>query len=265
VSPVLEHLRTRRLVSLLAAGVLEGAEQDRALRHLERCARCRAEHEELVALVRAMQVDPLRDAVPDVPASVIAAQVERTVARALATPPGRPRWFLVALPAAAAVVAVSLLAPAVVGRLRPAPAATLAPIPRPTADAASAAATEEALARIERNLAREHAARYLADAGDVLVTVAASAADCDRAEDRLDVGEAPERSRELLEKRRLVEAGGDAVASAQGVLDEVELALREVSALPSCVKRRDVDRLRQAVEDRQLLMRIRLMTRELEG
>ena len=105
------------------------------------------------------------------------------------------------------VVGVSLLAPAVVGRLRPTPAATLAPIPRPTADAASAAATEEALARIERNLAREHAARYLADAGDVLVTVAASAADCDRAEDRLDVGEAPERSRELLEKRRLVESG----------------------------------------------------------
>ena len=265
MSPVLEHLRTRRLVSLLAAGVLGGAERDRALRHLERCARCRAEHEELVALVRAMQADPLRDAVPDVPASVIAAQVERTVARAHTTPSDRPRWFLVALPAAAAVVAVSLLAPAVVGRLRPAPAPTLAPIPRPTADAAATAATEEALARIERNLAREHAARYLADAGDVLVTVAASATDCDRAEDRLDVGEAPERSRELLEKRRLVEAGGDAVASAQGVLDDVELALREVSALPSCVKRRDVDRLRQAVEDRQLLMRIRLMTRELEG
>ena len=265
MSPLLEHFRTRRLVSLLAAGVLDGAERARAERHLERCPRCRAEHEELVALVHAMEEDPLRAAVPGVPPRAFAARVSRALDEALPAPSPRPRWLLVALPAAAAIVAVSLLAPAVVGRLRPTPAPTLAPIPRLAADAAATAATEEALVRIERNLAREHAARYLADAGDVLVTVAASAADCDRAEDRLDVGEAPERSRELLEKRQLVEAGGDAVASAQGVLDDVELALREVSTLPSCVKRRDVDRLRQAVEDRQLLMRIRLMTRELEG
>jgi hypothetical protein len=263
VTGILEHLRTRRLVALLAAGVLDGAERERAERHVERCGRCRAEHEELVALVRAMAADPLRREEPDVPASVVAARVEQTVTRALAAPPRRPRWLLVALPVAAAVAAVSLVAPAVVGRLRPTPVPMRTPIPRSAADTA---ATEEALRRIERNLAREHAARYLADAGDVLVTVAASVADCDRAEDRLDVGGAPERSRELLEKRRLVlESGGEAVASAQGVLDDVELALREVSALPSCVKRRDVDRLRRAVEDRQLLMRIRLMTRELEG
>ncbi len=72
--------------------------------------------------------------------------------------------------------------------------------------------------------------------------------------------------RELLERRTLVvRGGGEAVASAQGVLDDVELALREVADLPSCVKRGDVERLRQEVERRQLLMRIRLMTRELEG
>jgi hypothetical protein len=215
-------------------------------------------------VVRAIEADPLRAAEPDVPAAVFAAQVERAVERALVTPAARrPRWFLVALPAAAAVVAVSVLAPAVVSRLQPTPTPTLAPIPRPAADAPG---TEEALARIERTLAREHAARYLADASDVLVAVAARADDCDRVEDRLDMGEAPERSRALLEKRRLVvDVDGEAVASAQGVLDDVELALREVSSLPSCVKRRDVERVRRQVEDRQLLMRIRLMTRELEG
>jgi hypothetical protein len=259
----LEHLRTRRLVSLLAAGVLDGEERERARRHVGRCPRCRAEHDALLEVVRAIESDPLRAAGPDVSARVFAAQVERAVDRALLTPARRPRWFLVALPAAAAVVAVSVLAPAVVSHLRPAPAPTLAPIPRPSADGPG---TEEALARIERTLAREHAARYLADASDVLVAVAASADDCDRTEDRLDMGEAPERSRALLEKRRLVvDADGEAVASAQGVLDDVELALREVSSLPSCVKRRDVERVRRQVADRQLLMRIRLMTRELEG
>jgi hypothetical protein len=262
---ILEHLLARGLVGPLAAGVLEGEERERARRHVERCARCRAEHDALVELVAAIESDPLRGAGPDVPARVFVAQVERAVDRALLAPrPRRSRWLAVALPAAAAAVAAaSLLGPAAVSRLRPVPAATLAPIPRPPADTKG---TEEALARIEHALAREHAARYLADASDVLVAVAASAADCDRAEDRLDMGEAPERSRALLERRRLVvDSEGEAVASARGVLDDVELALREVSSLPSCVRRRDVERLRREVEDRQLLMRIRLMTRELEG
>jgi len=125
--------------------------------------------------------------------------------------------------------------------------------------------SEEAIARIERNLAREQAARYLNEAGEVLVTVAATGIDCDRADDRLDMGAAPERSRELLEKRRMVVDSGEAVASAQGVFDDVEQALRQVADLPACVKRRDVELVQKDVEARQLLMRIRLMQRELEG
>ena len=156
-----------------------------------------------------------------------------------------------------------MIVPVLVARLRPAPEAARAEIPPAEA---SPLLTEDALSRIERNLAREHAARYLSEAGEVLVSVAATGVDCDPADQRLDVGRAPERSRELLERRALVvRGGGEAVASARGVLDDVELALREVADLPSCVKRRDVERLRREVEERQLLMRIRLMTRELEG
>jgi prophage DNA circulation protein len=158
---------------------------------------------------------------------------------------------------------VAVLVPAILARLRPAPTAEQAEIPP---SEASPLLSEDTLARIERNLAREHAARYLSEAGEVLVAVAATGVDCDRVEERLDVGRAPERSRELLERRTLVvQGGGEAVASARAVLDDVELALREVADLPSCVRRRDVERLRREVEDRQLLMRIRLMTRELEG
>jgi hypothetical protein len=260
---ILEHLRLRRRVALLAAGVLVGPERAATLAHVGRCARCRSEHDEIAALVRVLESDPVRSAEPELALSVLVDRVERAVERQPATPRGWKRRWLVVLPAAAAALALAVAVPQLLAWLR-APATPLrASIPAATAP--PPALTEETLARLERNLAREHAARYLADAGDVLVTVAASAADCDRADDRLDVGGAPERSRELLEKRRLVLSGGEAVASAQGVLDDVELALREVSALPSCVKRRDVDRLRRAVEDRQLLMRIRLMTRELEG
>jgi hypothetical protein len=257
-----EHLRRRRGVSLLAAGVLEGRERERTLAHVEACPRCRAEHDALRAVVAAMEQDPLREAEPQVSLAFLLGRVEREIERA-PVPAERPRWWLVALPAAAAALAVAVLVPLVVARLRPAPTAVHAEIPP---SEASLLLTEDALARIERNLAREHAARYLSEAGEVLVAVAATDTDCDPAEERLDVGQAPERSRELLGRRALVvRGGGEAVASAQGVLDDVELALREVADLPSCVRRRDVERVRREVEERQLLMRIRLMTRELEG
>lgn len=259
---ILEHLRFHRRVGLLAAGVLEGREREAVRAHVGRCGPCREELAALERLVRAMEDDPLREAEPDVPAAVVVARVERAVEAARLTPSRRPRWLLAAVPAAATALAAVLLVPDLVSRRREASEPTLVAIPHE----APGPDTEAALLRIERSLAREQAARYLSAASDVIVTVAASIADCDRAEDRLDVGGAPERSRELLATRRLlVEWGGEAVASARGVLDDVELALREVSELPSCVKRRDVERLRREVERRQLLMRIRLMTRELEG
>jgi hypothetical protein len=259
-----QHLRLSRRAGLLAAGVLEGRERSETLAHLEACSTCRTEHDALRAVVLAMETDPLREAEPGVPLAFLVARVELEVERAL-VPAGRPRWWLVALPAAAAILAAVALVPRLVGPLRPPREAARAAIPPAEA---SALVTEDALARIERNLAREHAVRYLNEAGEVLVTVAATGTDCDRALERLDVGRAPERSRELLERRALAVgagAGDEAVASARGVLDDVELALREVAQLPSCVKRGDVERVRREVDERQLLMRIRLMTRELEG
>jgi hypothetical protein len=171
-------------------------------------------------------------------------------------------WRL-ALPAAAAAAPVLwFLVPEVTSPRGPA-------VPEASPEAALDPLDEmppEVLDRLERNLAREHTARYLSDAQDVLLAVAATEADCDRPDDRVDVGDVPDRSRDLLARRALlVEARPEAVASARAVLDDVELALREVADLPSCVRRRDVQRLRQDLERRQLHMRIRLMTRELEG
>ena len=210
-----------------------------------------------------MEADPLREAEPAVPLAFLVAPGR---ARGRAGPRARGASPLVARGPARGGRPPrrgGARAPRWSSRLRPAPEAARAEIPPAEA---SPLLTEDALSRIERNLAREHAARYLSDASEVLVSVAATGVDCDRADERLDVGRAPERSRELLERRAMVvRGGGEAVASARGVLDDVELALREVADLPSCVKRRDVERLRREVEDRQLLMRIRLMTRELEG
>ncbi len=257
---ILLHQRQRRRTSLLAAGLLEGRERAEALAHLTACARCRAEHEALAVVVARLERDPLRSAEPPLAASALTARVLRQLERG-ALPAPRPRYWLAALPVAAAALVAALLAPTLLERLRHEPARAAIPPSEP-----NTLLSEEAVARIERNLAREQAARYLNEAGEVLVTVAATGIDCNRTDDKLDVGEAPERSRELLEKRQLVvDAGGEAVASARGVLDDVELALRQVAELPSCVKRRDVEQVQKDVEARQLLMRIRLMQRELEG
>jgi hypothetical protein len=41
--------------------------------------------------------------------------------------------------------------------------------------------------------------------------------------------------------------------------------LREVAELESCVRLRDVEKLREQLERKRLLMKIRLMSRELAG
>jgi hypothetical protein len=254
---ILAHLRLRRRVALLAAGVLEGREAEETRAHVDGCARCRREYAEVRAVVDIVEADPLRFAEPELPVAVLIDRVDRRLDQARAARPGPAVGWRLALPAAAAIALV-LLGPEVVSRFRPEPSE---PPPAPVA-----ALSPEILDRLERNMAREQAARYLSEAQDVLLAVAATEADCLRAEDRLDVGEAPDRSRELLARRALlVEGRPEAVASARAVLDEVELALREVAELPSCVRRRDVQRLREEIDRRQLHMRIRLMTRELEG
>ena len=124
----------------------------------------------------------------------------------------------------------------------------------------------EALQRMERALERERAARYLSDAGDLLVTVAASPARCGRRAQRLEVGAEARRSRELLSQRRLfVEADAPSVVAARDVLDDVEDLLRQVAALDPCVRPQELEAIRGEIARRRLLMKIDLVTRELQG
>jgi hypothetical protein len=62
-----------------------------------------------------------------------------------------------------------------------------------------------------------------------------------------------------------VEADEAAIMSARPVLEDVEEMLREVAAFPACTRARDLLRLREEMEKRQLLMKMRLMERELLG
>jgi hypothetical protein len=242
-----EHLRARRRLPLLAAGVLDGSARGATLGHVASCSSCRQELDELGAVLRLLAASP-RPAEPPLPLSQLVTRVGARLDeldRAHRTRRPWP-WVLGSLAGAAAVMAAVAFLP----RVRP---ETERPL-----------VSEDTLRRLERNVAREQAARYLGDAQDVLVSVAAAPPPCDR--ERVDMGEASERSRKLLTRGALlVDPEGTAVASARPVLNDVEQALREVAALESCVRARDVQRVREDLDRRQLLMKIRLMKRELEG
>jgi putative zinc finger protein len=253
------HGRWRRRVTLLCAEALEPDERARAERHLEGCAACRADAASLRATLELLARDPARTAEPPIAPGALRTRVfARLDEPAAARTPSRRAvlgWTLGAAAAAAAAV-VALRTPA------PPPGPGPAPV---TAVESAHAGEEEFVRRLERVSAREQAARYLDDAGDVLVTVAARARRCRKGHDHVDVGEEAERSRELLARRSLLDVDEAAVASAQLVLDDVEQVLREVASLEACARKHDLQTIQRQVERRRLLLKIDLMTQELQG
>ncbi len=248
------HRRARTRLPLLVYDALDAAERAETLKHVGTCACCAAELTGLHELREELARDPVRTAEPPVALEHLVTRVKARLEETAHRPRSAGRRVAVAgaLAVAGAAMSVLILLPRLVSVPDHAPA--------------TAAISPDALARLERTVAREQTARYLSEAGDVLVSVAAAHDDCDKKEDRLEVGEATAHSRDLLARRALlVERDRDEVASAGLVLDDVEHALREVAALPACVRAVDVERFRKQVERRQLLMKIRLMTRELEG
>jgi hypothetical protein len=252
------HGRWRRRVDLLAAGALDEADRRAMLAHLDGCAECCAElagARELIALV---ERDPIRDAQPPLPLGALVARVHARVREAerVATPPRA--WAKAVLPLSVAATLVGMF----VALRSPTTARHVMPsLARP-----QATVSEEALRRIEATVARANAVRYLSEAQDVLVTVAAAPLRCDRKRAHVDVGEEARRSRELLTRRALlVDMGRDQMAGARPVLEDVSDALREVAALDACARPEDLEAIRQRMARGRLLMKIDLMTRELQG
>lgn len=256
------HGRDRRRTSLLAAEALFGAERAAALRHVESCSSCRAEWQALRETLLLLAADPVRAAEPPLASGALLLRVHaRLDANERAAARGARAWgaaWRCALAASAG--AAALLVP-----LRPAGRAPAALAP-PAPAVAEIALPADSLRRLERNVARRQTARYLNEAEDVLVNVAAVLPRCARGRAPLDVGFEARRSRQLLARRALmVDLGERHVASAAPVLHDVERVLREVAALEDCVRPGDVEAIHRQLEERRLLMRITLVERELQG
>jgi len=253
------HGGWREQTSLLALGALEGLEADAARAHVAGCAECADELARLRRVVELAALDPLRTAEPPIGAPALFARVSARLDAAAAPAPRlawRAAWLLPAGALAAGLAALFLW-----NRLPSPPA-----VPSPAVVAErQVAVTDDVLGRMERSVTRKQTARYLDEAQDLLLTVAAPRP-CARQSRRVDVEQEAQRSRDLLARRALlVGTSGDDVASARRVLRDVEYVLREVASLPSCARERDLQAIQREVSRRNLLMKIDLMTRELKG
>jgi hypothetical protein len=260
------HGRWRRRTSLLALEVLDEAEAGRARAHVATCAACARDLEATRSALSFVSTDPTHGAEPPIPLGALVARVQ---ARLDEAPAGRRagRPLLAGAGLLAAVVFAAVAGRALLGTPPP-PAASpeIASVTAPPPDAGPAADSAEAMRRIESTLERERAARYLSDAQDVLVTVASAPQLCVRRRHAVEVGAEAERSRELLARRRLfVETDAPSTVVARDVLDDVEEMLREVAALDACARPQDLEAIRGEIARRHLLMKIDLVTRELQG
>jgi hypothetical protein len=245
------HFRHRRRLTLLAAEALDGREREQTLAHVASCAGCAAELAEIHDVLSRFDSDPARNAEMPIPPEALAALVLSRLDRTIASRAWTLGWRWVLTPAIAAAAVLAVL-----GILSRWP---------PPSEAPPVAVSEDALRRLERTVGREQAVRYLNEAQDVLVNVAATLPRCERHRQHLDVYEETRRSRELLARRAFVDLGGDAVASARPVLQDVEQLLREVAALDPCARPGDLAAIQEELSRRRLLMKIDLMTRELQG
>ena len=258
------HFRFRDRLGLLAADALEPVEAETVRKHASTCVSCGLElgdleraHKRLIedaAIERPLPIssDALRTRVfAQIRAEGKQAQAGRT-------------WGFAQIAAAFGLVVAGVAAGSLwSGRSAVAPGVssqTAAGIP----DGGDAAMNAEFYERLEKTHTRANAARYLAEAQDVLIQVTA-AADCpDSPKDSVDVKRESETSRSLLQRRAAIVSGSsDALLAARGVMEEVEGLLQEVADLPQCSRRSDVDAIARRVDRKKLLMKIDLVAQEL--
>lgn len=258
------HFRYRERLGLLASSSLDSQEADRVRKHAGECPSCRAELAELSKLASALQADAALDRPLPITSEALRTRVLARIRTASPEPAPLRAWSAAPVMAALGLVGIGILAGLLVTRSsRPAvaPVQTNAPLLASADTAVNDAAFYE---RLEKTHTRANAARYLAEAQDILVQVRA-AADCpDSPRDSVDVAAEAQTSRTLLRRRAALVSGSQGtLLAAQGVMEEVEGVLQRVAELPKCTRRKDVDAIARTVDQKNLLMKIDLVAQEL--
>lgn len=269
-----ECRRTRASLPLRYYGALGEADARAVERHLSGCLACSAAWEStrrLLGMVRAESAFP-REAEVDWPALArrIATRARGAAAARqagrLAHWPLPLRWAGAAAAAAiVAAVALALLRPAAPGRGE----ARLVPAGPGDAgtDAAPGGTTPDALRVVQGRLARRRAERDLAAGREVLVNLARPRMACRKSDAAFDIRLEKERSADLLRRMNLYQgtltgAGDERLAA---LLAQLEALLMQVASLRDCASARQLHDLHAEIERRRILLRIDLVTREMQG
>jgi hypothetical protein len=258
------HFRYRNRLGLLASSSLEAQEALALRKHVDTCPSCRAELSGLTALSSELAADAARNLRLPISSEALRTRVLARIRETEAAPMPAAPFRLSPAYLALGLAGVALVAGVLVTRTS---APLGGPAVTPLVASAETAFNDAAFyERLEKTQTRANAARYLAEAQDILIQVSA-AADCpDSPKDSVDVEKEAQTSRTLLKRRAaLVSGSRGTLVAAQGVMEEVEGVLQQVAELPKCTRRKDVDAIARAVDRRILLMKIDLVAQELAG
>jgi hypothetical protein len=253
------HCRAARdRMALLYYGALAQAESALLMRHIGACPGCSNEWDALRRTLDSAAPETVFPRESEVDWQEFARAI---VARARAARPvDRParRWFHVSARLAAAVAAAVAVVVVAIWSNRPrSDGGTRPPI----------ASLMESAHVMEDRLARRGAARYLSDSRALLVNLVGPAAPCRRDHGEYDITLEKEKSRQLLRRKNLYE--GDLLALRDQrlatLLGQLESVLMQVTSLDDCATPRQIHDLREQIEARRILLRIDLVTRQIQG
>ncbi len=135
-----------------------------------------------------------------------------------------------------------------------------------TLDSAIPGSPQRSARALQETLARQGAARYLRDSRALLVSLIEAPVRCRKSDAEYDLSLERQRSRELLRKKNLYigSLGGARDQRLADLVEQLETLLLRVSSFEDCTAARQIHELRQAIDRRQILMRIDLMTRSMD-
>ena len=246
------------------AGELEEARRRTMAEHLDECPDCRAEAEDLkkvLARTEAVKAE-IRRAVASVNWEALPALIaDRVMAgeRAPAKAPRTVRAWGGAFPLRLRPVMAGLAAGLVVG------AAAMyfalrTPGSRPAPNTAYYA-SGEFLDRAELEMARRNTLDYLKKSQYILLDVFESGG-----EGLAPAAFSSEQARDLLARKKYLNAQLEKfqMAKAKAICDQIEMLFRELSEISEDLPSAELDRIKGLVEERQLLLKINLVRKDLE-
>jgi hypothetical protein len=246
------------------SGDLEEGRRRTMNEHLETCPECRAEIDEIQRVLdkAAAVKSEIREAVASVNWEALPALIADRVLAGAREPEKAPRagrlrtW---AFPLRMRPVLAGLVAGLVVGATAMY-FALRTPGPRPGRDSGYYA-SGEFLDRAELEMARRNTLDYLEKSQYVLLDVFESA--------REGAGPAafrPEQARDLLSKKKYLNAQLERfqMAKAKAICDQIEMLFLELSQISEELPAAEFHKIRGLVEERQLLLKINLVRKELE-